>query len=81
MVKTAGPEFVWSLEVSVIVSYMTESGIPRILHSSCQLPLHLVARPVAPVKEADIKLTFNTNIPVVNLLEIFPGEEDLTHPL
>lgn len=72
MVKNADPQFVWSLEVSVIVSYMTASGIPRLLHSNCQLPLRLVAHPSSPAKEADIKLTLNTNIPVVNLVELFP---------
>ena len=73
MVKNACPEFVWSLEVSVLVSYMTATGIPRILQSSCQLPLRLVARPCTPVKDAAIKLTLNTNIPVLNLSEVFPG--------
>lgn len=70
--KSSGSEFVWSLEVSIVVSYMTGSGIPRVVHSTCQLPFRLVALPATPVKEADIKLTLNTSIPVVNLSEIFP---------
>lgn len=73
MLKNATAEFVCSLEVSVMVSYMTASGVPRVQHSNCLLPLRLVARPSPPAKEAEIKLTFNTNVPVVNLLELFPG--------
>lgn len=71
-VKGAASEYVWSLEVSVIVSYITASGIPRILTSTCQLPLRLVARPCNPAKEAEIKITLNTNIPVISLTDIFP---------
>lgn len=76
MVQNANPEFAWSLEVSVIVSYMTASGMPRILHSNCQIPLSLVVQPCIPAKDAATKLTLNTNIPVVNLSEVFPGKTE-----
>ncbi|KAK3930621.1 Protein PTHB1 [Frankliniella fusca] len=71
-VKGAASEFVCSLEVSVIVSYITASGIPRILTSNCQLPLRLVAHPCNPAKEAEIKITLNTSTPEMSLTEIFP---------
>lgn len=72
VLKNATAEFVCSLEVSIMVSYMTAAGVPRVVHSNCQLPLRLVAHPSPPAKEAEIKLTFNTNVPVVSLLELFP---------
>jgi hypothetical protein len=49
-------------------------GLPRVLHSVVQLPLKLVAFFTAPAKEADFKVTLNTNQPVVNLPQLFPGE-------
>jgi hypothetical protein len=49
-------------------------GLPRVLHNVAQLPLKLVTFFAAPAKEADFKVTLNTNQPVVNLSQLFPGE-------
>jgi hypothetical protein len=64
-----------TLEVRVVTSYMASGGgFPRVLNNVAQLPLKLVASLVSPVKEADFKVTLNTNQPVVSLSQLFPGE-------
>ncbi|XP_023709246.1 protein PTHB1 isoform X3 [Cryptotermes secundus] len=62
-----------TLDVRVITSYMASTGgFPRVLHNVAQLPLKLVALFTAPAKEADFKVTLNTNQPVVSLSQLFP---------
>ena len=39
-----------------------------------KLPLKLVMKPVLPVKNANFKITVDTNKPPVNLNDIFPGK-------
>ena len=64
-----------TLEVRVVTSYVASGvGFPHVLSNVVQLPLKLVASFVPPVKEADFKVTLNTNQPVVNLSQLFPGE-------
>jgi hypothetical protein len=64
-----------TLEVRVVTSYIASGGgFPRVLHNVTQLPLKLVAFFTAPTKEADFKVTLNTNQPVVSLSQLFPGE-------
>jgi hypothetical protein len=64
-----------TLQVQVVTSYMASAGgLPRVLHNVAQLPLKLVTFLTAPAKEADFKVTLNTNQPVVNLSQLFPGE-------
>jgi hypothetical protein len=64
-----------TLEVRVVTSYVASAGgFPRVLHNVAQLPLKLVSFFTAPTKEADFKVTLNTNQPVVNLAQLFPGE-------
>jgi hypothetical protein len=63
-----------TLEVRVVTSYVASGGFPRVLSNVAQLPLKLVAGFASPVKEADFKVTLNTNQPVVSLSQLFPGE-------
>jgi hypothetical protein len=64
-----------TLEVQVVTSYVASGGgLPRVLNNVAQLPLKLVASFASPVKEADFKVTLNTNQPVVSLSQLFPGE-------
>jgi Bardet-Biedl syndrome 9 protein len=64
-----------TLEVQVVTSYVASGGgSPRVLSNVAQLPLKLVASFASPVKEADFKVTLNTNKPVVGLSHLFPGE-------
>jgi hypothetical protein len=63
-----------TLEVRIITSYVASGGgFPRVLSNVAQLPLKLVASFVSPVKEADFKVTLNTNQPVINLSQLFSG--------
>ena len=39
-----------------------------------KLPLKLVMKPVLPIKNANFKITVDTNKPPVNLNDIFPGK-------
>lgn len=64
-----------TLEVRAVTSYLAGAGgFPRVLHNVAQLPLKLVAFFSTPAKEADFKVTLNTNQPVVNLAQLFPGK-------
>ncbi|XP_068106150.1 protein PTHB1 [Hyperolius riggenbachi] len=69
------------LEGSVVASYCTPSGVPRVAQCKFRLPLRLVCLPVQPYKAANHKLTIETNKPPVNLINLFPdfverGEDD-----
>ncbi|XP_069672728.1 protein PTHB1 isoform X2 [Periplaneta americana] len=62
-----------TLEVRVVTSYMSSTGgFPRVLHNVVQLPFRLIAFYTGPAKEADFKVTLNTNQPVVSLSQLFP---------
>ena len=37
------------------------------------LPIKLIVKPCAPIKDADYKVTLSTNKPAVSLLDLFPG--------
>jgi len=59
------------LEVPVTATYFSDDA-PRILQSTFTLPFLLVAYGAAPVKQANFKLTIDTNKEPVNLAELFP---------
>lgn len=61
-----------SLKVAIIASYINQSGAPRVITASMEVPLRLVVKPSAPTKEADHKITIATNKAAVNLPELFP---------
>ncbi|XP_068235573.1 protein PTHB1 [Palaemon carinicauda] len=61
-----------SLKVSIIASYVSQTGAPRVITSTIEVPLRLVVRPNTPSKEADHKITIVTNKAAVNLPELFP---------
>lgn len=63
-----------SLELKVIVSHITTSGVPRILKKSVNLPLKLVMTADNPAKDATHKITLNINDQPVPLSTLFPGE-------
>nr|XP_015212539.1 PREDICTED: protein PTHB1 isoform X2 [Lepisosteus oculatus] len=56
----------------VAVSYNTPTGVPRVAQCQFSLPLRLVSYPASPSKNANYKITIDTNKPPVNLSEIFP---------
>ena len=58
----------------IIFENYTFSGAPRVAHAVVKLPLKLVMKPVLPVKNANFKITVDTNKPPVNLNDIFPGK-------
>ncbi|XP_078544358.1 protein PTHB1 isoform X1 [Lissotriton helveticus] len=64
------------LEGSAVVSYSTPTGVPRVIQCKFRLPLKLVCFPVQPSKNANHKLTIDTNKPPVNLANLFPDFAD-----
>ncbi|MBN3325905.1 PTHB1 protein, partial [Atractosteus spatula] len=61
----------------VAISYSTPTelnpaGVPRVAQCQFSLPLRLVSYPASPSKNANYKITIDTNKPPVNLSEIFP---------
>ena len=68
----AQPGVVPSLGLTALVTFTTQDGAPHSLHTTATLPLSLVVKPCAPVKDADYKVTLSTNKPAVSLLELFP---------
>lgn len=49
------------------------AGAPRVATARAKLPIKLVMKPVPPVKNAEYKLTLDSNKPPANLNEVFPG--------
>lgn len=49
------------------------SGVPSVVQSSVQLPLKLCVSSYIPQKDADFKITINTNKSSFKLSDIFPG--------
>ncbi|XP_030060352.1 protein PTHB1 [Microcaecilia unicolor] len=64
------------LEGSVVVSYSTPTGVPRVVLCKFRLPLRLVCLPAQSSKIANHKLTLDTNQPPVNLAVLFPEFAD-----
>ncbi|KAK3082884.1 hypothetical protein FSP39_007920 [Pinctada imbricata] len=61
-----------TLTASVSANYTSATGAPRIATAKVKLPLKLVVKPVLPVKNAEFKVTLDTNKPPANLNDIFP---------
>uniref|UniRef100_A0A8C6Y7L8 Bardet-Biedl syndrome 9 n=1 Tax=Naja naja TaxID=35670 RepID=A0A8C6Y7L8_NAJNA len=64
------------LEGSVIASYNTATGAPRVAQCTFRLPLRLVCFPAQPSKTASQKLTIDTNKPTVSLITLFSDFAD-----
>ena len=62
------------MSLTVTAAYITAKGIPVVITHVTSLPLRLVVKPCAPIKEADYKVTISTNKPAVSLLDLFPGK-------
>ena len=62
------------MKLTVTGAYITGKGIPVVITNMTTLPLRLIVKPCAPIKEADYKVTISTNKPAVSLLDLFPGE-------
>ena len=62
------------MKLTVTAAYITGKGIPVVITNMTTLPLRLIVKPCAPIKEADYKVTVSTNKPAVSLLDLFPGE-------
>ena len=62
------------MKLTVTAAYITGKGIPVVITNMTTLPLRLIVKPCAPIKEADYKVTVSTNKPAVSLLDLFPGK-------
>ena len=62
-----------SLELLVNAVYITSNGAPHVQTQKVDVPLKVVLKPCAPIKDADYKVTISTNKPAVSLLDLFPG--------
>ncbi|XP_043920957.1 protein PTHB1 isoform X2 [Protopterus annectens] len=54
------------------VTYSSPTGIPQVAQCKFSLPLKLVCSPAQPSKNANYKITIDTNKPPVNLTSLFP---------
>ena len=50
-----------------------KKGVPVVMTNVTSLPIRLIVKPCAPIKDADYKVTLSTNKPAVSLLDLFPG--------
>uniref|UniRef100_A0A8D0E015 Bardet-Biedl syndrome 9 n=1 Tax=Salvator merianae TaxID=96440 RepID=A0A8D0E015_SALMN len=66
------------LEGSVLASYSTPTGAPRVAQCRFRLPLRLVCTSAHPSKTASQKLTIDTNKPPVSLVTLFPDFAEQT---
>jgi len=55
------------------------AGAPRVLQADIRLPIRLVVKPCFPVKNANFRITIDTNKPPVNLNDLFPGQYTHSH--
>ena len=62
-----------NMDLTVTAAYISGQGIPVVMTNITTLPLKLIVKPCAPIKEADYKVTLSTNKPAVSLLDLFPG--------
>ncbi|XP_078489458.1 protein PTHB1-like [Ciona intestinalis] len=61
-----------SLIQEVSVYFNKPSGTPHVITTHFTLPLSLVVKPASPVKKMDHKVTLETDVPCVNLMDLFP---------
>lgn len=61
-----------TLSAFISANYISASGAPRVATVKVKLPIKLVVKSVLPVKNAEHKITLDSNKPPANLLEIFP---------
>ena len=62
-----------SLELTVVTVYLNTQGTPNVITSVTSLPMRLMIKPCAPMKDADYKVTISTNKPAVSLIDLYPG--------
>jgi len=60
-----------SLKAQITATYVTNTEAPRVAQTDIHFPLSVVCKCCAPMKNANHKLTIDTNKPPVNLAEIF----------
>lgn len=60
------------MDFTVTAAYISGQGMPIVITNVTTLPLRLIVKPCAPIKEADYKVTVSTNKPAVSLLDLFP---------
>ncbi|XP_033728305.1 protein PTHB1-like isoform X1 [Pecten maximus] len=60
-----------TLTATISANYISASGAPRVATGKVKLPIKLVVKPVLPVKNAEYKITLDSNKPPANLLDIF----------
>lgn len=62
-----------NLELEVIVSFITNLGVPRICSRKANVPLRRLYESCAPMKDNQYKITLNLSQNSVPLMELFPG--------
>ncbi|XP_068751344.1 protein PTHB1-like isoform X1 [Montipora capricornis] len=60
-----------SLKAQITATYLTNSEAPRIAQTDVNFPMNVVCKCCPPMKNANHKITVDTNKPPVNLAEIF----------
>ncbi|XP_067018157.1 protein PTHB1-like [Acropora muricata] len=60
-----------SLKAQVTATYLANSEAPRVAQTDINFPMNVVCKCCAPMKNANHKVTIDTNKPPVNLAEIF----------
>ena len=60
-----------TMDLPVVATYFTEAGEPRSARWSIQLPLCLVCTCISPVKNANCKITLESNQAAPQLSDIF----------
>ena len=66
-----------SLDVDVMVSFISSMGVPKVFQKKATVPLRLVMDICQPEKENKYKFTLNINQNPVPLTTLFPG--NLSH--
>ncbi|XP_064646409.1 protein PTHB1-like [Lineus longissimus] len=60
------------LVAKATATYQNMAGAPRVSQTTFRLPAKLVIKACAPIKNANYKVTIDTNKPPVNLNDLFP---------
>lgn len=73
LIYCKGDRNVCSLDIDVIITFMTNTGVPKVSQHAARLPFWLIAESCAPQKEAVHKIVLNINQAPVPLNTLFSG--------
>lgn len=75
--SSSHPVCLYSADVHVVTTYVSNNGTPRVLAVTSVLPTSLLLLPTEPSKEAEFKLTLALSHPAVPLNQLFSGTRAL----